>query len=243
MTDTSHMFTPVKSRRSFEAVAINIKELVFNGVLKPGDKLPSETRLAQDFNVGRQTIREGLRLLELSGFITIQKGGSGGATVKNTILSRISDLFLDAFRMGDIPIHELTQARLEIEKIVLKYAMMHADDTDIAALRDNVAGAKNKINRNMRATEENFVFHTLLARASKNRVLAVSVESIMAVHANFISRIGFDLEVSKSVVAFHEEILEAIETKDMDRAFQLLERHMLDVENRLQPLTTPQSHK
>lgn len=241
MTDTSHMFTPVKSRRSFEAVASNIKELVFDGVLQPGDKLPSEALLAQEFNVGRQTIREGLRLLELSGFITIQKGGSGGAIVKNTILSRIRDLFLDAFRMGEMPIRELTQARLEIEKIVLKYAMMNADDADLAALRDNVVGARDKINRNMRATEENFAFHALLAKASKNRILAVAVESIMAVHANFISRIGFDFEVSKNVVAFHEKILKAVEAKDEDRAFQLFERHMLDVENRLQPLATPQS--
>jgi DNA-binding FadR family transcriptional regulator len=236
MTDDKPMFSPVKSRRTFEEVAISIKELVFDGVLKAGDKLPSENQLAQEFSVGRQTIREALRLLELSGFIRIQKGGSGGARIKNTILSRIRDLFLDAFRMGEIPLRELTQARLEIEKIVLRYAMMHADEADIAALRDNVVEARDRINRNMRATEENFAFHTLLARASKNRILLVAVESIMAVHANFISRVGFDFEVSRNVVDFHEKILEAIETKDMDRAHRLFEAHMLDVEARLQPL-------
>jgi len=61
------IFTPIKSKRAFEEVSSRIKELIFEGVLKPGDKVSSEGELAKQFNVGRQTVREALRILELSG--------------------------------------------------------------------------------------------------------------------------------------------------------------------------------
>jgi len=125
------LFTPINNRRAFEQVSTKIKELIFRGVLKPGDKLPSETHLAAQFNVGRQTIREALRLLELSGFIVIQKGGTGGPEIVNTVLNRIRDLFLDAFRIKNISMKDLTVARLEIEKVVLLYAMLNMDESDI----------------------------------------------------------------------------------------------------------------
>jgi DNA-binding GntR family transcriptional regulator len=71
-------FARIRSRRTFEEVCSEIKKLIIKGILRPGNKLPSESELARQFGVGRQTIREGLRLLELSGFITIQKGSAGG---------------------------------------------------------------------------------------------------------------------------------------------------------------------
>lgn len=67
------IFTPVKSKRTFEEVSSKIKNLIFDGTLKPGDRLPSESELAVQFGVGRQTLREALRILELSGFIFMRK--------------------------------------------------------------------------------------------------------------------------------------------------------------------------
>ena len=95
--------------------------------------------------MSRQTIREALRILELSGFRTIQKGGIGGPLIKDTILNTISGLFLDAFRMEKISIEELTIARLEIEKVVLNYVLVHAEESDIRSLHDNLVRARKKV--------------------------------------------------------------------------------------------------
>ena len=100
--DASTLFRPIKLRRAFDEISGEIKRLIFKGILKPGDRLPSESELASHFGVGRQTIREALRLLELSGFISMQKGGAGGPLVVDTILNTISNSFLDAFQMGRI---------------------------------------------------------------------------------------------------------------------------------------------
>ena len=243
------MFAPIKSPRTFEEVSNRIKKLIFDGVFKPGDKLPPEIEIAQQFNVGRQSIREALRILELSGFITIQKGGGGGAIIKDTISNTISELFLDAFQLERITIEELTIARFEIEKIVLKYTIEKADKSDIESLQQNIQAAREKIENNNPAVDENIRFHKLLARASKNQLFVIVVEAVTAAIRHFLSGLGPDAETSdsekwynesmmnsKNTLAYHEDILNAIIAKKLDQAIDILENHLLEVKGRLQPL-------
>ena len=238
MPEKNHLFSPIHSRRAFEQVSMNIKDLIFQGVLKPGDKLPSEAHLASQFNVGRQTIREALRLLELSGFIVIHKGGAGGPIIADTVINKISDLFLDAFRMRNITMEELTVARFEIEKVILDFVVKNASLSDIEALRENVYAAKSKIENDLLATEENIQFHRLLAKASKNQVFVITLEAIVVLVGDFFSHNGPNVETSGNVVRYHEAILEAIEAKDRKRSLQLLEQHIPEVHGRINTLTT-----
>lgn len=230
---SQQLFTPVKNKRTFEEVSSNIKELILDGTLKVGDRLPPETQLAQQFNVGRQTIREALRLLELSGFITVQRGGGGGTIIKDTILRRISDLFIDAFRMRRVGIEAITQARLEVERIILDYALTNATKDDLEKLRANVSQANKLIKAGRLATEANAQFHGLLAKATGNPVFVMVLESIMAVHLDFLTRVPASLETSEKVVKAHEQLLEAIEQGDRAKAQSLLEAHLTEVRERL----------
>jgi DNA-binding FadR family transcriptional regulator len=249
MSSTSKaVFTPIKGSRTFEEVSDQIKKLIFDGVFKPGDKLLPETELAQQFNVGRQSIREALRILELSGFITIQKGGGGGAVIKDTISSTISKLFLDAFQLEKITIEELTVARFEIEKIVLKYAIENADAADIKRLQENIQDARKKIEANINVIDENIQFHNLLAKASKNHLFVIVVEALTTAIRHFMRRLEPDAEFSdneqwyneniiqsKNTLAYHDEILSAVIEKKLDKAVDTLENHLQEVKNRLQP--------
>jgi len=248
-SDLKAVFTPIKSPRTFEEVSNQIKKLIFDGVFKPGDKLPPEIEIAQQFNVGRQSIREALRILELSGFITIQKGGGGGAIIKDTISNTISELFLDAFQLEKITLEELTIARFEIEKIVLKYAIENADESDIEALQQNIREAREKIDHNILAVDENIRFHKLLAKASKNHLFVIVVEAVTAAIRHFLSGLGPDSESSdsekwysenmmnsKNTLAYHEDILNAVVEKKLSTAIDILDNHLLEVKDRLQPL-------
>ena len=248
-SDLKHVFTPIKSPRTFEEVSNQIKKLIFDGVFKPGDKLPPEIEIAQLFNVGRQSIREALRILELSGFITIQKGGGGGAIIKDTISNTISELFLDAFQLEKITIEELTIARFEIEKIVLKYAIENADASDIESLQENIREAREKIKNNILVVDENIRFHKLLARASKNHLFVIVVEAVTTAIRHFMSGLGPDSESSdsekwysenmmnsKNTLAYHEDILNAVVEKKLSTAIDILDNHLLEVKDRLQPL-------
>jgi DNA-binding FadR family transcriptional regulator len=191
------VFTQVRPKRAFEEVSAEIKRTIFSGVLKPGDILPSEHQLADQFGVGRQTVREALRRLEASGFIATQKGASGGPVVVDTILDSMKAIFLDAFLVKKITTDELTTARLDIEKMVLKNVFRMKDAGDIARMRQALEEGKTKMEQGVDGFEPNIHFHKLLARATKNYVFIILVESLMAVVAHFHSMLTIDMATIK----------------------------------------------
>jgi GntR family transcriptional regulator, transcriptional repressor for pyruvate dehydrogenase complex len=223
------MFQPIKGKRTFEEVSDKIKSLVIKGILKVGDRLPSEAELARQFSVGRQSVREALRLLELSGFIEIQKGSTGGPVVQDMILNTLSKSLLEAIQVKGVTIEQLTEARLEIEMVVMRHVLANIDESDVQALRDNVSQARTKIESGFQAFRENIQFHKLLARASKNPVFVIVAEAIMAVCADFLSRREPEIDKSKHVVEAHQEIIDAIDRRDKEGAMRLLEEHLLEV--------------
>lgn len=222
-------FQPIKGKRTFEEVSDKIKSLVIKGVLKVGDRLPSEAELARQFSVGRQSVREALRLLELSGFVEIQKGSTGGPVVQDMILNTLSKSLLEAIQVKGISIEQLTEARVEIEMAVLRHVLLNFDESDIQALRENVAQATTKIESGFQAFRENVQFHKLLASASKNPVFGIVVEAIMTVCADFLSRREPEIDKSKHVVETHRKITDAIVLRDEKQAMRLLEEHLLEV--------------
>ena len=74
-------FSPARGRRAFDDIIEQIRERLKNGELKPGDRLPSERFLAEQFDVSRNTVREALRMLEIAGLIVIRKGSAGGGFI------------------------------------------------------------------------------------------------------------------------------------------------------------------
>jgi DNA-binding FadR family transcriptional regulator len=229
MSDIADIFIPVQGYRAFEEVSSKIKGLILDGILKPGDKLPSETVLANKFNVGRQTIREALRVLELSGLVVIKKGFQGGPVVKAQITEKITDLFIDACQFEKITVEEFTKARLAIEKATLNEAIDNADDKDIKSLKKNLFQAKEKIAKGEIATDINFQFHTIIAKASKNKALIIFESLSNAIHRDLRSRSPVDFKTTKDVVNAHEKILDVIERRDREKAIKLLDEHIKSV--------------
>ncbi len=227
--EQENLFSPIESKRTFEEISSKVKDLVFEGTLKPGDRLPSEVELAKQFGVGRQSVREALRLLELSGFISVQKGYGGGPVVKDTISTRIRNLYLDAFRMEKITIDEFATARTVIEKAIINEVIDQADESDIKRLQENLDQAQALIAKKELATDKNFEFHALLAKASKNSVFIILEKSINAIHRNLRSRSTADFETTRKAVKAHQKLLDAIISKEREKAIKLLEDHIYEV--------------
>ncbi len=223
------IFVPVRSKRTFEEVSSQIKKLILEGALQPGDKLPPEGALSEQFHVGRQTVREALRILELSGFISVQKGFGGGSVVRNNVLKRTSGLLLDALQMEKVGLKEFTAARLLIERGILNEAMDRANGRDIRALQKNVAESRALIEKRQFATDVNVEFHSLLARTSKNRVYVLFERTINDMHLDLRRRRPPNFTIDQAAVQAHEEILKALINKERDEANRLLEKHILAV--------------
>ncbi len=229
-------FSPIKTKRIFEEVSAEIKKSIVSGAFKPGDRLPSEVELSRQFNVSRQTIREAFRMLELSGFITIQRGAVGGAVIVDTILKSVSESLVDAIQMKKISADHLNTCRLEVEKAMMRYVIDYAHGADIQELQDNIDEAKRAAERGIPPFKQNLQFHRILARASRNHMFFIIVDTMMAVISDFFTRIPPDFEISRRVIGVHQAILDAIKEKNVEKTVGLLEKHIPEIGHRFRSI-------
>jgi len=231
-------FSPVESRRSFERVSEQLKEAIVDGRLKSGDRLPPETELAAKLHVGRQTVREALRMLEHAGLLETPKRGSGGGTVvRNGIPATISGLFADALRMDSVSVDELSEARASIEQVILKFAIERANDEDIRLLSENLAESRRLVAAGVEASENDLEFHRLLAQCSKNRVIELVAYALLCVLRSTLSRTPPTLQMSAESVKRHEAVLAAIEARDVEAAQSEMFHHLNTVLDDIRQVT------
>ena len=95
----------------------------------------------------------------------------------------------DLYHLGAITPQQLTEARVWMSEIVVRIACERATDEDFAALDANIDAAAKAFDFDQRA-RHNREFHVILARATRNPIMVITMESIMAVFGNFIAQIG-----------------------------------------------------
>jgi len=233
----SNLFTPFKTKRAFEEIADQIRELIYSGVFKPGDKLPSERELAGQFKAGRMVVREAFRTLEHSGLIYIKQGSYGGAFIKDADATVMTRSISDMVRIGNVTLQNLTEARLGIEMFVLELAMTRMTDDDLELLEKNIVGAGDKIRKGVRTLDENTAFHVLLAKASKNPLCETIIKSIMEVTKSFMSSLKPEMAYVNRVLDYHKEIFQSIREKNFQNAREKMEEHLLDINRKVLELT------
>jgi GntR family transcriptional regulator, transcriptional repressor for pyruvate dehydrogenase complex len=224
------LIKPLKSKRNFEEISDRLKELIFDGTLKPGQPLPSEHALAQSFQVGRQSIREALRVLEISGFITV-KSGTGGAVIEGTMLSKMAGMFLDTFKLHRVSLKDCMAARKAIEVSILDVVLENVNESDIEKLRENICIARAHLCKGESTYEDNIQFHRILASAAKNHTFCIVIESILAVYAEFKSKMAarskaINKESLNEIIDTHEALVEAIASKENQLAIELLRKDL-----------------
>jgi len=129
------MFQQVRVSRASEEVVDQIKEAIYSRQLLPGDRLPSERELSEQFGLSRMTIRDALRVLESTGLVEIKVGASGGAYVREPNLEMLSDSLSSFLRLKKTTLLELTEARKIIETATAELAAQRATEEDLKAVR------------------------------------------------------------------------------------------------------------
>ncbi len=243
MSSTPTLFTPFKNKRAFEEIADQIKGLIFSGIFKPGDKLPPERELASQFKAGRMVVREALRTLEHSGFIYIKQGSSGGAFIKNIDTTPIIRSISDMIKTGSVTLQNLTEVRLGIEMVNLDFVIQRINSNDLDLLDHNLRETEHQIHKGLRAAESNIDFHLLLAKASKNHLFEMIIESIMNVTKSFLLLVKPNVHYITRVMNYHKEIFEAIKEKNLPLAKEKMREHILDINrNVLESMETNVAH-
>lgn len=185
-------FEPIAPSRAFEEIAAQIRELVASGRLKPGDRLPAERDLSAKFKVSRNTLREALRALELSGMIELRKGAAGGAFVLPGSSGVVVNGLRDLYHLGAITPEHLTEARVWLSEVVVRVACERLTEQDLLALEENIALATkaDKAGNFQQRADLHREFHNLLAASTRNPIIQITMEGVMEVMREFVKAIG-----------------------------------------------------
>jgi GntR family transcriptional regulator, transcriptional repressor for pyruvate dehydrogenase complex len=209
---------------------LRFQQLLSDGVLSPGTKLPSERELAANFGVARSSLRQALKVLEIMGVI-VQKVGDGSYLNKDaSSVLAVPMEFL--FLLDDTSLEELTEMRLMIEPTLAAKAAEHANMQDIALLRQSIVDLGHSKHDRVRLVASDILFHRAIFQASGNRLAARLFHTIHRAMLNMIM-VTSQLVDLEHTLHFHQPILESIEQRNPELAARLMTDHLNDARHLL----------
>jgi len=225
-------FKPVKKKRLFEDIIEQIKQAIVEGKLKTGDSVPSERKLAKMFNVGRPTIRESLRTLELMGLL--KSGfGSKGPRISDYSINIYMDMMREQMswwvKVDKKTIQDLWEVRYFVELGIAYSAANNASDEDLNKLEELVGKMKTSLNDAEEYLRYALEFHETLAICTGNRIFH-SVwrgfhDLVYQVYAPIMKSKGVPINIFRA----NQVLIEAIKSKDPQAINEAVKRHA-DVE-------------
>lgn len=213
-------------RTAYQQVYDAIRDDVLTGRLAREQRLPPETEIAEQFGVGRATVREALRLLAADGLIRTTKGTGGGSYVTLPTVDHLTGYLERNYELlkltKDVTLEEFVEARLLIEGYAARQAAADHTAEDLARLRDTlVTPSDSDSDQKIRQCNENF--HSALVDACGNSLLRPSARAIFAVMSG---QLGSASLPERQAAQEHEQILAAIEACDPTQAEELMHKHI-----------------
>ncbi len=220
-------FKPIKPYRVSEEVADQLKQSILLGQFKPGEKLPSERDLSEQFQVSRVAIREALRILENSGFITTRQGSTGGAYVIELTFEYLVNAFLDLFLADKISIPELHQVRLLIEPEVARLATLNITPQYAQRLKEALEIEELPISTLPVDIERKQKVHLILAEMSGNRFFEALVRSLLGLTKKVVEAVNPDPD-QVHPRGMHNAIVKAVLEGNSEEAAEAMRKHTID---------------
>jgi DNA-binding FadR family transcriptional regulator len=218
-----------KVLRPREQVEDRIRIAILSAEFKTGDPLPPEAELARQFGVSRTTVREALRSLTSERLIYKVPGATGGNFVQlidhNSLGSAMIDSLHNLLTLGTIEFTEVAEVRQYLEVPAVRLAAVGRTDEDLERLRDIVRRQKTASVDDPEVPKLDEQFHSLIARASGNRVLA-SLVSALHHETEPVHYLDLSPDVGRETVRQHKAIVDAIARRDADAGQDAIIEHL-----------------
>lgn len=218
-----------KVLRPREQVEERIRMAILSGELKTGDLLPPEAELARQFSVSRTTVREALRSLTTQRLIYKVPGSRGGNFVQHIDHSSLGTAVIDSVHnlltIGSIDFTEVAEVRQYLETPSVRLAAANRSNDDLERLRDIVRRQKTASVDDPEVPKLDEQFHTLIAQASGNRVLASFVAALHH-ETEPVHYLDLSPEVGRATVRQHRAIVDAIDDQDPEAAEDAIVNHL-----------------
>ena len=234
----SFSLTPIDARKRAEQVRDSLLQLIREGQLKHGDKLPTEPQLSAMFGVGRSSVREAVQSLVGLGIIEMRRGR--GAFVSRVSLNDLVRMVDGAVRLEYGAALQLHEVRAMIEITGARLAATRRTDEDLEAMRVAIAeyGSYPEDAPNESLVSSDLAFHRAVIYAAHNEMLNQLLSSISGLLRQHRRQYAAANEpaLRSDVVKGHNGILEAIEARDARLAASRMQTHMRSIWTQIEQL-------
>lgn len=221
------MFTPIKSTKVYEHVIVQIENMIMDGTLKRGDKLPSERELVDKFKVSRTSIREALRALQVIGLIDSRQGE--GNFIKQSFEDSLFEPLSIIFMLQGGKTEEIMEVRKIIEVRTAAIAAEKINDEQLSNL-ERLANAFKTSKDEKDNVELDKQFHYQIAQVTENFLIKNILNSMSFLMDSFLkearSKILVDEGNLSVLAAQHIKIYEAIKNHDDKMASEEMKKHL-----------------
>jgi GntR family transcriptional repressor for pyruvate dehydrogenase complex len=226
--DVLENFKAIKLESPVDKIIKQIRNSIVSGQLKPGDRLPSERKLSESFDIGRTYVRDAIKKLEFYGILkTLPQSGT---VVSGADISAMEGLIADVIKLNENDFFHLVETRVVMETYACGQAAIRRSSRDIADLEEKLDLYKQRVDASLPGVKEDFNFHLKIAEASQNMV----IKSLMLILIPDILDIYRKLNVcgeGRFYKSFdeHEIILNCIVKQDAKGAEEAMKIHLKDV--------------
>lgn len=218
---------PIKPKKVSDQVFDQLREFIYRGNLKPGEKLMPERELAEAMKVSRTTIRDAIQRLVTMGLV-IQKQGQG--TFVKSHDTRSQSPLAKVMETQGASMEDLLEVRMGLECNAAALAAKRADEKDINAMEHAIDEMKKEIASGRLGTEADTSFHMAIAYAAKNPLHILIMrnfydylfhgirENLSGLYEN---RDNIDIILNQ-----HHDIVQAIKSRNTYEAYSAMKIHI-----------------
>lgn len=222
--DANELFHVAKRESTIDMVVNNIKKLLIERKIKPGDRLPNELELSEAMGVSRGSVREAMKILSAFGIVDVKAGS--GTYICEAPNDLLTDSFLFSFFISNPDVENLYEFRHMFEINILEIILKHYEQNteERYALHENLNALKKMMNEGCsceQLQENDIEFHKLLGKCTKNILMERVYDFIIGFMEPSIA-ITHRKQRGEFVYEVHKNILEVIDNQDYDRINEVI---------------------
>lgn len=191
-----------------------------------GDKLPPERVMLEQYQVGRGTLRESLRFLELQGVISLKPGPGGGPTVERPDASNLATTLVLMLQFDNAPFRDIVEARRGLEPLMARLAAERMTPEQLAKLEESVERMRDHLDDEEVFLEANQRFHDVIAWSSGNALFGFLIDALLGIIDGTALGVDYPPHRRAAVLKAHTRIFEALKQRDPEASMEAMQAHI-----------------
>ncbi|WP_136440525.1 FadR/GntR family transcriptional regulator [Pacificoceanicola onchidii] len=207
-------------------IAKALRDAILTGELTADERLPSESDLAERFDVSRPTVREALKKLAAQSLIRTERGAFGGAFVRRLSYTEAQALHATSstllLSINEVSFDVACEARFSLERACTALAAERRDDGDLARMRAEITRQSAPGLSDEAFCASDVALHRALVDAAKNPILSYQLAGAVEAMQPLMNMITFSARSRERIVGFHTALTDAIARREPAAADAIL---------------------